>query len=381
VHALDARTGRKLWQFAAGGRVDSPPTVLGSLVIFGSTDGWVYCLQAETGELAWRFQAARHDRFVSVHGQLESAWPVHGSVLVGVDRTSTPFEQVVYFCAGRSSFLDGGMDLYGLDPCSGEIVHHTRLAEGDPDPFKDVGMSGYMDGAKSDILVSDGTDIFLYQMRFRSDLESIETPLQDFGAQGGGQRLFSPAPERGSSGRHLIATGGLLDGSFNEGTFWTYSERWPGWDRRMSQVPNYGQLMTFDETTSVAINYYTLRNRVRNGFFPGDKGYRVFSRDHDGEVDVWSAFKPVRVEAMVLTEDKLFLAGPPDVVPDEDPVAAFEGRLGAVLLVVDRETGEDLAVYELDSPPVFDGMIAAPNRLYLSTATGRVMCFGGTVSD
>jgi outer membrane protein assembly factor BamB len=38
VHALDARTGRKLWQFAAGGRVDSPPTVLGSLVIFGSRD-------------------------------------------------------------------------------------------------------------------------------------------------------------------------------------------------------------------------------------------------------------------------------------------------------------------------------------------------------
>jgi len=36
VHAMDARTGDKLWHFTAGARIDSPPTVYGSLVFFGS---------------------------------------------------------------------------------------------------------------------------------------------------------------------------------------------------------------------------------------------------------------------------------------------------------------------------------------------------------
>ena len=39
--------------------------------------------------------------------------------------------------------------------------------------------------------------------------------------------------------------------------------------------------------------------------------------------------------------------------------------------------GEKLAEYELESPPVLDGMIAAGERLYLSTQDGRLLCFGG----
>jgi hypothetical protein len=33
-----------------------------------------------------------------------------------------------------------------------------------------------------------------------------------------------------------------------------------------------------------------------------------------------------------------------------------------------------MAQYELDSPPIFDGMIAAGGRLFLSTMDGRVVC-------
>ena len=95
VHALDANNGKTLWIYTAAGRVDSPPTVHKGLVLFGSADGWVHCLRASDGKLAWRFRAGPEDRRVVAYGQLESVWPVHGSVLVQDDS--------VYFAAGRSS--------------------------------------------------------------------------------------------------------------------------------------------------------------------------------------------------------------------------------------------------------------------------------------
>ncbi|MGD2174821.1 MAG: PQQ-binding-like beta-propeller repeat protein, partial [Candidatus Brocadiaceae bacterium] len=39
VYALDSRTGKRLWRFTAGGRVDSPPTVHEGLALFGCRDG------------------------------------------------------------------------------------------------------------------------------------------------------------------------------------------------------------------------------------------------------------------------------------------------------------------------------------------------------
>ncbi|MBM4082673.1 MAG: hypothetical protein FJ278_23405, partial [Planctomycetes bacterium] len=42
VHALEASTGKPLWQFIAGGRIDSPPTIHRGLVLFGSADGRAY---------------------------------------------------------------------------------------------------------------------------------------------------------------------------------------------------------------------------------------------------------------------------------------------------------------------------------------------------
>jgi hypothetical protein len=83
---------------------------------------------------------------------------------------------------------------------------------------------------------------------------------------------------------------------------------------------------------------------------------------------------------MVLAGDKLFLAGPPDVVPEDDPYAAFDGKLGARLWVVAAADGRTLAEYPLDSQPVFDGLIAA-GRLYLSTAEGSVLSFRSTAGN
>ena len=52
-------------------------------------------------------------------------WPVHGSVLVEND--------TVYFAAGRSSFLDGGIYLFGLDVATGQEAIDATIAQAERD--------------------------------------------------------------------------------------------------------------------------------------------------------------------------------------------------------------------------------------------------------
>jgi hypothetical protein len=311
-------------------------------------------------------------------GQVESTWPVHGSVVVQTDVTSDPPKPVAYFTAGRSTYLDGGIYVYGVDPQTGELIHQACLSGPRPDPYEERGGAGYMDGAKSDILVSDGADLYLFQERFRSDLTRFPSPMQDLQKERGGFRVYPPYVERGSGAKRLMSTRGFLDDSYNEGTYWTYSDRWPGWDRHMRRVPAYGQILSFDAETLFGVHVFTEVVRVRRGFFPGTKGYRLYARDHDDDKDKWSASIPVRVRAMVSAGETLFVAGPPDVVPDDDPLAAFEGRLGAMLWSFSAHDGQKLSeVAKLDAPPVYDGLIAASKQLYVSTSDRRVACFGG----
>jgi hypothetical protein len=95
---------------------------------------------------------------------------------------------------------------------------------------------------------------------------------------------------------------------------------------------------------------------------------------------------------MVLADETLFIAGPPDVVDEEESLAAFalpdtqeqltrqaavlEGSEGALLWAVSTD-GTKLAERKLKSVPVFDGMAAAGGRLYMATTDGKVLCMGG----
>ena len=59
----------------------------------------------------------------------------------------------------------------------------------------------------------------------------------------------------------------------------------------------------------------------------------------------------------------------------DDPLAPFEGRGKARLQALSPETGKQIAQYTLDAPPVFDGLIAAGGRVYVSLANGAVECW------
>ncbi len=82
------------------------------------------------------------------------------------------------------------------------------------------------------------------------------------------------------------------------------------------------------------------------------------------------------IRGMVKTSDTLFICGAPDVAEENDPYAAYEGRKGALLWAINPKDGQRLAEWKLDSPPVFDGMSAASQRLYVAGRDGTVTCLG-----
>ena len=114
---------------------------------------------------------------------------------------------------------------------------------------------------------------------------------------------------------------------------------------------------------------------LKNDTTPGKKGYLLFAKGMNQRRNSWQVRVPVRVRAMVLAQDRLFIAGPPDIVEPEDPLGAFEGRKGGQLWVVDAQTGEAIAKHDLDAPPVFHGAAAADGQLYIVDERGSIVCF------
>ncbi|MHC4565729.1 MAG: outer membrane protein assembly factor BamB family protein [Planctomycetota bacterium] len=206
VCALDASSGKPIWKYVAASRVDSPPTYYKGLVLFGSRDGWVHCIRASDGALAWRFKDLP-DKLIGAFGQLESAWPICGSVLIKDD--------TLYFSAGRSSFLDGGIFLYALDPQTGQIKHSRQIYG----PFDERTGSPAVEnkGFRQDILVTDGRRLYLRHKAFADDLSDT------------------------TGGPHVLPSAGFLDGAPQHRTYWTVSPT-GGFTGRTSVKPPHGDI-------------------------------------------------------------------------------------------------------------------------------------------
>lgn len=232
LYALDAGSGKVLWRMVAGGRIDSPPTIDGGRVLFGCADGWVYSLRAADGALAWRFRAAPDSRQMMAFEQLESAWPVSGSVLVQ--------DGSVYCVAGRSMFVDGGLRFLRLDAKTGRKLAEKVVDDRDP---QGADLQSYvkvldMPAALPDVLSSDGKQLYMRSLPF------------DF--EGNRQQLAPlPVTEQPGEGVHLFSPTGMLDDSWFHRSYWVYGRSFAsGWDRYYlaGKTAPAGRMLVYDDT-------------------------------------------------------------------------------------------------------------------------------------
>jgi len=359
LHALESSSGKAAWTFTADGRIDSPPTYHKGMLLFGSSDGWVYCVRASDGKLAWRFKDLP-DRLVGAFGQLESAWPISGSVLVLDDK--------VYAAAGRSSYLDGGIFLYCLDPATGELLksrsNYGPFAKGTGFPigFKATGNPGgggrrkgkkkkgkqkaaaapVRPGFKNGLLVSDGKDIFIRHVAFGKDL----------------------ADSRSASNR-LMPLSGFLDRRVQHRTGFVLSNRFQWWRNNPKDI-----MISDGQDTYAVAGFQSSHNHAY--FDPRTSAYTLHGKN-------MKVALPINGRAMAKAGNVLFVAG--EQMKFSTPTwreyeAAYTGKSGGQLLALSAGDGKTIAKYKLQSAPVWDSIALAKGHLYISLDDGTIQCMG-----
>jgi len=345
VLAFDADSGRSVWQFTANGRVDTPPTIHRGLCLFGTSTGWVYCLDAATGRMVWRLRAAPVDERIVAYGQVESPWPVPGSVLV-VDETA-------YFAAGRQPLADGGILVFAVDPRTGKRRWVQRL---DTVPQRGFYESSALEFDNFDLLFREGESVSMSRWQF--DRKTGKMSCDRYNAYA------------------KLNTGG--------GTAWVPRGAWsypPRHQRRIKSYRPRRSLVAFrDNVVFGALqNGRTLfrrdfhlekgekfETRWPTGWGAGQlekQGKPAWPNDRLAEKAKWKTevFPPnsqQTIDAVVLAGDKLLLIG-------------SDGELQV------RMSRDGQLVGQQKVPaPMWDGLAVAAGRVFLTTADGRLLCLG-----
>ncbi len=401
IFALDAKNGKVLWKYTAGGRIDSPPTIYKGRVFFGSNDGWVYCLKSLDGKLIWKYCAAPAQRVCSSYGQIESLWPIHGSVLIEKDN--------LYCVAGRTRFLDEGIRVLKLNPITGEKLLETVMDRtvydfevGKYQKIDEELTTNYMSGlsARAAILQTYQGNIFMTRQAFDLDINPIKL--------------------KGPDAEHLTAPEGFLEDNWMHRTTWFY-----GIDPKFSFMyvsqglhEPAGKIMVFDAdnvyafgrkrayrrwTTPVRYQIFSAQKKTNRydkntAGFPGPKGVELFMKlEKEGKPIItkvnynWQESSPqLHAWAMVLADKNLIVAGTPRFMDElkiwknlKDPKVkekmkqqetAWEGKKGGILQIYSKDNGEMLKEYKLDNAPIWDGMAIAKGAIYITCRDGSVIC-------
>jgi len=320
--------------------------------------------------LVWKFGASKTDRQIVSFGQLESLEPVSGSVLVRGDS--------VNFAAGRSAFLDDGIYLYRLNPTTGEKLSEHRIYLLDSNGRQPQIDWLTMPGALPDVLSSDGEYVYMRHLAFGLDGQPADHPGND----------------------HLYCPTGFLDRSGFHRSYWNYGKdtfksrigvgtgAGPGSkiivmdkdnlfhfgrSRAVNSMMRSDEQFLLSSTSRSSTGDRVTNTKRRRG---GDTKRKTKERENSTTASAaghWAVASLVQVRAMVLSKDTLFVAGPKgDWMHLAD---AYEGRQGIALLAVSASAGTTSAEYPLPELPVFDGMSAAHESLYLSLRDGSVTCF------
>jgi len=242
-----------------------------------------------------------------------------------------------------------------------------------------------MDGVNTDILSSDGETLFMKQMCFDASLQRTDKIIP-----------------------HLFGIHGFLGEEWFVRSYWLLGTDvragWGGW--ASGDETTFGRIMTFDDKNaygygrvkiaSAAVGHqaddYHLFGVKKVLVQTGLRKTRNRNKTEKSDADVqkkpapfWADTQSLIVRAMVLTKDKLIVAGPPDLRQkeshilayknDKEALANFMGEKGVFLRVLSTADGQTLSEGPLEAMPVFDGMSAAQGRIFVSLKNGQLQCW------
>ncbi len=227
VQALDVRDGSVLWTFYTEGPVRLPPVGYRDCVMFTSDDGHLYCVDAATGRLRWRFRGGPSSTHVLGNERLISAWPARGGPVIADDQ--------VYFAASIWPFM--GTYIYALDARTGSVIWLNDKTSADyieqphsAPSFAGVAPQGALVVCGDYLIVPGGRSVPAVFDRKTGELMHFELNAGGKGNGGSlvmakGSEFFVHTRERGVRAFEL-ATGAKTEFTTNEpvlGTEWLYA--------------------------------------------------------------------------------------------------------------------------------------------------------------
>jgi outer membrane protein assembly factor BamB len=197
ISAWNLNTGAGRWRFITNGPVRFPPAVSQGRVYAVSDDGWLYCLCADDGKLLWKFRGGLDDRRVLGNERMVSMWPARGAPVV--------VEDTVYFAASIWPFM--GIFIHALDAETGE-VRWTNDGDGSiyikqphmTDSFAGVAPQGVLGAVGDRLLIPGGRSVPASYDRKTGKLQHFL--LGENSKKGGGTTV--------GAGTHFFVNGGGL---------------------------------------------------------------------------------------------------------------------------------------------------------------------------
>jgi outer membrane protein assembly factor BamB len=323
VTAYDTRTGQKRWRFLADGPVRFAPLWHDGLLYFVSDDGHLYCLDAATGEQKWRFRGGPGDRRILGNERLISMWPARGAPVIA--------DGTVYFAASIWPFM--GIFIHALDARTGKVIW-TNDGDGSlyikqphsADSFAGVAPQGPMAIAGDLLLIPGGRSV----------------PAA-YDRKTGKMRHFLLNENSKKGGGHTVTVAG--DVFFNgPGVFLTKTGKYLG-------VAS-GHTIASGDTTFIYQSNEVRALDIKNAELKPPK----WKADTTGAVEV------PKLTTMIQAGNRLYTGKP--------------GKVAALNLPLPAESPDDTDfVWQaaIDGTPL--SLVAADDRLFVSTREGRIYCF------
>jgi WD40 repeat protein len=334
--AIETRTGLEKWVFAAEGPIRFAPVAWQDRVFIVSDDGYLYCVEAATGKLFWKFRGGPSDRKILGNGRLISTWPARGAPVVA--------DNTVYFAASIWPFM--GIFIHALDTRTGSVIW-TNDGDGsmyikqphNADSFAGVAPQGTLTVHGDKLLVPGGRSVPACYDRATGKL--IHYKLAENSKLGGGPDIAVVGRLFFNGGAAFeLETGGHL-GSFAK--FMTAGED-------LAAGYSNGKVRVLD-VAKTKIEFTESVDR---------RGAKVRKAKWT-PAEVGSFDGPKVVEAMIRAGDRLYFGSPGEVgclelprVKDAKPAVIWKAAI--------------------EGTPC--SLIAADDRLFAVTLEGRMYCFG-----
>jgi len=351
VVALDADTGAEKWTFYAEGPVRFAPVAWRGRLFVVSDDGHLYCLDAATGAELWKFRGGPRDQRLIGNERLISMWPARGAPVVADGK--------VYFAAGVWPFM--GVFLHALDAETGRplwINDSSGVAYG-PQAYN--GRQAFGGPAPQGYLVVAGDRLIVPSGRSRPACYDRSTGRLVYYKQG-----WKYGEWHVSALDHVYFNGG----STYDVATGVYGYRLGGWPYgrlagRGRPVHSPEMVYTIEKPDSqrpAVIRCFDIRNLKVP---PYPSSIRKFDYEYkiaDVRGPIEGHVKDLPVEA----GSKLWLKAGPRL---------YAGN-GTKVMAIEEADGKVSWTGEVEGR--IGGMLAADDKLFVSTREGRLYCFGAS---